>query len=237
MKRVTEDKLASAQVHIGGLGRLGTTIAMALQSAGIGGISGNDPQTFDEEQMGWCVFARRADLGRPKVHLLERFFDGRPNFRFEGIQEQNQSPKILSHLKQADLIFCCANDLAARLSLERAAIELGKPCIQATIQDGRQSLGGFVSVWAPESDLSCFGCIFPDETGAKHQNELLIPTVARLIGDFAAHLGVQILRGDWQPTPKHPNVFVIDLKEHSIESLSVRRRTSCRTCRPQLERS
>ena len=83
------ERLGKARVHIGGIGRIGTNVAIALHEDGVGEISCNDPQNFEEEQLKVCGFSRRSDLSRPKVHVLERFFDGRPNFVFTPIVEPN----------------------------------------------------------------------------------------------------------------------------------------------------
>ena len=51
------ETLRRARVHIGGLGRIGTRLAIALQEASVGVISGNDPQMFYDiilRRRNWC---------------------------------------------------------------------------------------------------------------------------------------------------------------------------------------
>ena len=225
------NQLAKTRVHIGGAGRIGTAVALALHSAGIGEISCNDPQKFDVEQLDHCPFSRRSDVGRPKVYVLERFFEGRVGFAFLPFVGPNESPDLEPYLKRADLIISCANSLPARLHLERAAVRLGKPCLQASAEDGRQALAGMISLWAPKADCSCFGCLVPDRGPRFRRGEILFPTVTRVIANLTAHLAVSMLAQDAAELARRSNVFTIDLQAFVIDGLSVRRRPGCRVCR------
>lgn len=224
------DDLRGARVHIGGMGRIGTTVALALHEAGVGEISGNDPQKFEEEQLQVCGFSRRSDLGRPKVHVLERYFAGRPNFVFTPVVGANQSPAVKPYIERADVIVSCANQLHARLCLERMGVRLGKPIIQACAQDARQARGGIISVWMPGTDCSCFGCLFSGRKQQSRRGEVLIPTVTRVLGSLAAGIVVGILGGTFQDRSNGQNVFAIDLLSHRMDPLAIRSRPGCTVC-------
>ena len=205
-------------------------MALALHSAGIGEISCNDPQMFDTEQLDHCPFSRRSDVGRPKVYVLERFFEGRAGFAFLPFVGPNESPDLEPYLKRADLIISCANRLGARLHLEHAAVRLGKPSLQASAEDGRQALAGMISLWAPKADCSCFGCLVPGRVPRFRRGELLLPTVTRVIANLAAHLAVSMLAQGGAEVARRSNVFTINLQALVIDGLSVKRRHGCRVC-------
>jgi molybdopterin/thiamine biosynthesis adenylyltransferase len=224
-KMKVAERLLQSRVHIGGCGRLGTTIALALHAAGVGEISCNDPQMFEEEQLAGCVFARCSDLGRPKVHVLERFLEGRGGLTFLPIVATNQSRRLRPYLEQANVIVSCANRIEARLHLERAAIRLGKPSVQAAVEDGRRALGGMISVWAPGAECSCLGCLLPPKKLRFSRGEILPPTVTGIIGSLAAHLVIQMLASDASEFARRHNVFAVDATGYRVESLSVSRRT------------
>ena len=150
----SRELLRRARVHIAATGRVGTAIALGLHTAGAGVISANDHQRFEQEQLETCVFSRTSDLGRFKVHVLERFFDGRPGSVFLPVVGRNEARSVWPYLEQADLIISCANSFPARLFIEQAAVNLRKPCVQACVQDGRTALGGVVTLWAPEANCS-----------------------------------------------------------------------------------
>jgi molybdopterin/thiamine biosynthesis adenylyltransferase len=229
MNQRRNDQLHRARVHIGGTGRVGTGIVLGLHAAGVGEISFNDPQNFEEEQLDACVFSRRSDIGRPKVHVLARFLEGRLRSVFVPIVATNQSPELAPYLERADLIVSCANQLEARLHLEREAVRLRKPCIQASVQDGREALGGLVSVWCPGADCSCFGCLSPARPKFR-RGEVLIPSVTSVIAAIAAHVAVQMLGADAQRFAREHNVLAVDLDDFAIRAMSVKARPSCRIC-------
>jgi molybdopterin/thiamine biosynthesis adenylyltransferase len=225
------DGLRAIRVHIGGIGRIGTAIVLGLHAAGVGGISCNDPQNFENEQFDACVFSRRSDLGCPKVHVLERFLEGRSRLVFAPIVAPNQAPELAPYLERADLIVSCANQLDARIHLEREAVRLQKPCIQASAQDCRYARGGLVTVWCPRADCSCFGCLLP----ANHKfprGEVLLPSVTSTIASIAVHIAVQMLGLDARRFAREHNLFAVDLDDFAIRPMSVKPRPSCRICGP-----
>jgi molybdopterin/thiamine biosynthesis adenylyltransferase len=133
-------------------------------------------------------------------------------------------------LEAADLFISCANRLDARLHLERQAVRLRKPCIQACVQDGRAAHAGVVSVWTPNTDSSCFGCLFSDNGQRFRRGEILQPTVTRTVASFAAHIAVEMLTGNSSAFLGHRNVFVLNLHRCALEALSVKRRLNCTIC-------
>ncbi len=219
--------LTAVRVHIGGAGRVGTTIALTLHAAGFHNISCNDPQIFEKEQLDCMVFSRSSDLGRPKVDVLGRFFAGRPGMVFEPLVAPNESPKVLPLLKKADVIISAANKLSARFCLERAAITLGKPVVQASVQDGRRALGGSVSVWTPRGGCACFGCLFPRPKVRLQRGEILPPTVTSAVAAIAAQRVLDLLR---EQAPPAPNLTIIDLAKYGMEMFSVVPRPGCTLC-------
>src|SRR5262249_45402902 len=142
----------------------------------------------------------------------------------------NESPEITRYLTHADVIVSCANQLEARLWLEQEAIRLQKSSLQASAQDGRQALGGLISLWTPKVGRSCFGCLFTGTKPRFHRGEVLLPTVTRMIGDLAAHLTVQVLSGKSHQIAQQHNIFLLDAQILTIERLSVKRRPGCPIC-------
>lgn len=226
---VNRDPLRNTHVHIGGMGRIGTNIALALHEAGVGTISANDPQTFEREQLKVCGFSRESDLGRAKVHVLDRYFDGRPGFTFIPIVAPNHCDAVFPYLKAADVIVSSANNLPARLHLERAAVQLGKPSIQACVQDAREALGGVITRWAPKSRGACFGCLFQNPKQGFRRSEILLPVVVKTIASLAAHLVTETLlcRGEKKELG---NILVVDMARTTMERLSVKAVAGCPVC-------
>src|SRR5207249_1664645 len=68
--REGQERLGQTCVHVSGTGRIGSSVAVHLASAGVGHISANDPQKVEAENLGSLVFARPPDLGEEKVYVL-----------------------------------------------------------------------------------------------------------------------------------------------------------------------
>jgi molybdopterin/thiamine biosynthesis adenylyltransferase len=223
-------QLADGRVHVGGGGRIGSGIVMGLVAARVGQTICNDPQGVEAEQLKHSVIHRRSDIGRAKVHALARFLDGVGGGAFEPLVAPNESPLVKPYLAKADLIISCANQLDARLYLEKEAIRLNKPCIQASAQDGRNALGGTISVWVPGADCSCFGCLFPVLV-ASERGEILLPTVTNTIAQISVNIATELLLGNAVEFARRHNVFAIDLSRYEIQRFSIKPRPGCSICR------
>jgi molybdopterin/thiamine biosynthesis adenylyltransferase len=222
-------RLADVTIHVGGTGRIGAASIFALEALGFRHFTFNDRQLVEAEQLHSWNFSRRSDLGRPKVHVIEKFLDGRANLILEPVVAPNQAPEVEPYLEKADLIISCANDLDARLYLERAAIRLRKPCIQASAQDGREAIAGMISVWVPEADSSCFGCLIPHRPSVI-RGELLVQTLTNTLANLAAQIASELLCGNAKEFVQKHNLFAVDLDNFNVERFSIKPRPDCAIC-------
>ena len=150
------------------------------------------------------------------------------------IDEKRLAPRVAVKLRHHGQVRSQGVALAlfgARLHVERAAVRLGKSCIQACTQDARSALGGTVSVWMPGRDTSCFACLFPSNYLHERRNEVLPPTVTRLVASVAASITSAVLLDEFTA---QPNLFTIQACTLSIEALSIHPRPGCRVCGQQL---
>lgn len=224
------EKLRSSRCHVSGTGRIGTAVIMNLLATGLPHISANDPQVVESENIGQFVFARIPDVGKPKVQVLERFLDGRSDFVFEPVVSVTESDAVDQYFMRADLIISCANSLRARLAAERKAIELHKPVMQVSAFDGREQLGGLVTIRLPENRWSaCFGC-YCDQTRKCPRGEGLLSTATATLAAVAANMAVELLTDTRAEFLKEHNCHFLNLESYCLVSLAVQRRTKCKTC-------
>ncbi len=224
--------LAGASVHISGLGRIGTGVALNLAAAGVGSISGNDPQMEEAENIGPFLFCRPKDLGRPKVFVLEEFLHGRPGLIFEPLAEMTESDLVDPYIAQSDLVISCANTLSARLSAESKAIRMGKPVVQVAVDDGSKFLGGMITLRLPQNEWSaCLGC-YLENMPQFPRGEGLLTTATSVLAAIAANMAVALLTGVRAEFLNSHNLFLVNLESYSIEALTVERRKECGVCGP-----
>ena len=228
--REGQEKLRKAHIHISGTGRIGTWIAIDLAAAGAVHLSANDPQILEPENIGSFVFARLPDLGKQKVYVLEAFFHGRPDLVFEAVWAPTESRRVDPYIERCDLVISCANTIEGRLAAERKAIRYTKPVMQVAAFDGRERLGGLVTLRLPENRwCACFGC-YLGEGRSFPRGEGLLSTVTSTLAAIAANMAVQIITGVRSDFLKSHDLFLIDLESYVIQTLAIERRKGCEVC-------
>jgi adenylyltransferase/sulfurtransferase len=227
--RKGQEKLRGTRVHVSGTGRIGTAVVLALAAEGIGAISVNDPQRIEPENVGACIFVGSGDLGKQKVAVLRRTLRRRQDLAFETLAARTESRAVDSWICRSDLIVSCANTLEARFAAERKAIRYRKPILQVAAFDGRDRLGGMITLRRPTNRWSaCFGCLA--EEHEPQRGEGLLPTVTSTLAAVASTMATQILTGQRCGVTRTHNLFYIDLEHYAIEALAVERRIDCAVC-------
>ena len=225
-----QERLHHACVHICGVGRIGGHVVTGLAEAGLGRISADDFQRVAAENIGPWAFAMTPDLGKEKVVVLARFLEGRPDLVYVPLVEPVESRKVDPYIRQADLMISCANTVEGRLTAERKAIRYRRPVMQVALFDGRERLGGLITLRLPENRWSaCFGCCL----GGKREfprGEGLLSTASSTLAAVAANMAVGLLTGVRAGFLRQHNLFWIDLERYRIEALSVRRSAGCKIC-------
>ena len=225
-----KQKLHAASVHVSGTGRVGTNIVLNLAAGGVQSVTANDGQRIDQENLGNLILARPSDLGREKVFVLERALHGLSHFVFEPVFARTQSDLVDPYIERATVVISCANTVAARLAAERKAIRYGKPVIQVAAFDGKERLGGLITLRLPENAWSaCFGC-YLNGNRRFPRGEALLSTVTATLAAVASNLAVEIISGARADFMKTRNLLLIDLETYRIEALAVERRAKCRVC-------
>ncbi|MCI0418295.1 MAG: ThiF family adenylyltransferase, partial [Acidobacteria bacterium] len=216
-----QERLRHAQLHVSGTGRIGTFVIAALACSGVTRISANDPQELELENIGCLIVAGRSDLGKPKVLLLQACLQDRAGFVFQPVIAASESTSVEPFMKSADLIVSCANTLEGRLAAERHAITYHKPILQVAAFDGRQRLGGLITVRLPGNRHSaCFGCYVGDGFQF-YRGEGLMSTVTATLAGMASNMAVQILTGVRSDWLREHNRLEIDLENYQIERMRV----------------
>ena len=224
-----QQRLAEARVHVSGLGRVGHQVVLLLAAAGVGIVPANDPQSMEPENFGAFVFARRPDRGREKAFVLERFFDGRPDFLFEPVVARTESAEVDPYIARSDLVISCANTVSGRLAAEAKAIRYGKPVMQVAAFDHRELIGGLITIRRPNQHEACFGCLL-QELPDGLRGAGLVTTATAALAAIASNITVQLLTGQRAGFISEHNVFFIDLERYAIKPLPVVPNPKCTIC-------
>ena len=231
-----QERLREARVHTVGAGRAGGALNFFLAGAGVGALSSNDPQAVEPDNLNTFAFSS-ADIGAKKVKALKHRMALRENSTFRWLALPIQADEVDAFIQAADLVICCANTVPGRLVTEEKAIRYGKPMMQVAAFDGRDCLGGLISVRLLENSWSaCAGC-YLDPNRNWSPTGTLLSTVTSALAALAANMAVAILSGVHTQVFREKNLFYVDLETYAIEALAVQKRKGCPLCGKSMEMS
>lgn len=224
-----QERLRQARVHVVGAGRVGSTLTRYLASAGVGGLSSNDHQVVEPDNLNSLVFSS-ADIGTKKVKALSRQLALREHSRFRWIALPVEADEVDPYIETSDLVICSANTVTGRLSAEQKAVRYKKRMMQVAVFDGRDYLGGLIATRLPENPWSaCAGCYLnPNHESIPAAG--LLSTVTSTLAAIAANMAVAILSGARAQMFRERNLFYVDLERYAIEALAVEKRSGCQVC-------
>jgi len=225
-----QDLLHQAHVFVVGTGRVGSQLAANLAAAGVGHMSATDPQIVDWDNGNSFIFRLPQDLGKQKVHVLNEQLGVREHLTFRPLTLTIESSQVDSEISHSNFVICCPNTVAGRLAAESKAIRQGKPSMQIATLDGRDRLGGLITLRLRENPWSaCFGC-YLEKGSEPSRGEGLLSTVTSALAAVAANMAVQLLSGIHMEIFRQKNLFYFDLENYTVESLAVQKRKGCRVC-------
>ena len=199
-------RIAELHVAVVGCGRSGSQLAAALNRLGINKVSLIDADRLEPHNIGEMDAVTAADVGRNKAEAVADHLNRYGPLACHPDQEPSVHPvpeSILSlagliAAKQADVLFCCVDDAAARLATAFIATLYLRPLIDVgtgittpglagqqtafSPSGRRQQMGADVRLILPgDRCLMCLGGVTSFEQARK---DLLSGTVAQARGDW-----------------------------------------------------
>jgi adenylyltransferase/sulfurtransferase len=149
----SQSTLAAARVIVVGAGALGNEILKNLALLGLGRVLLIDRDTVSMSNLSRSVLFRPEDAGQPKSLVAARAVAAiNPEVRVFPLQGDVAWDLGLGLLRRADLILGGLDSIGARLALNKACMQVGRPWIDAALYE----LNGIIRVYHPES--ACFEC-------------------------------------------------------------------------------
>ena len=155
---VDVDALRERHVLVVGVGSGGSTVALELAKAGVGGLTLVDPDRLEAAN----VIRHECDdrfLGRTKVEAVADLIRHRnPEARVEAIPKDVFALADLPELVAgADLVAACADVEPPKRLLNRTALAAGIPVVYAGVY--ARGVGGEVIVCAGGPEDPCYACV------------------------------------------------------------------------------
>ncbi len=148
-------KLKEAVVFIAGAGGLGSSAALYLAAAGVGTLRIVDDDTVELSNLNRQILHGDADIGKKKVAsaagTLQKL---NPTVKLECLPETISASNVKRLVQGADGVVDAMDNLATRILLNRAALELCIPLFHGAVNgfEGR-------AMTVIPGETACLGCL------------------------------------------------------------------------------
>ena len=186
-----QQALRAARVLIVGLGGLGSPAALYLAAAGVGTIGMVDPDTVGLSNLQRQILYSTVDLSAPKVIVAaERLKGLNPHVVVEAHLTEVESDFIASY----DVILDGTDNFAARLAVNAACVERGKPLVSGAVARWTGQVGVFTG-------RPCYRCLVndipPDEETCAAVG--VVGALAGVVGSMMALEAIKLIVGAGEP--------------------------------------
>ena len=217
-------RLKGATALVSRLGGLGGPLAQQLAAAGFGRIILAHGGNVKHSDLNRQVLMTHDWLGKPRVESAARRL-AQLNPRIDIVQvDQNVSEDNADELvAMADIVFDCAPLFEERFAMNRAAVEQGKPMIEAAMYHEE----GQVTTILP-GQTACLACIYPETPTYWKRQFPVFGAVSATAAGIAAMEGIHVIAG-MKPALAGLMLYY-DMQTMTFRKLPVRRRPDCPVC-------
>jgi molybdopterin/thiamine biosynthesis adenylyltransferase len=203
--------LATAHALVIGAGGLGSPLLPYLAGAGLGRITGVDPDIVSLTNLHRQVLFREDDIGQSKAQVAALTLRGlNPDCQVNPISAALTPANAPDLVQSADIVLDCADSFAVSYILSDTCLALGKPLISASALGFEGYVGGFC---ASSPSLRALFPELPDRAASCDSAGVMGPVVGT-IGAMQAQMALNTLLG-LSPSPLG-QLMTVDL--HSLRT-------------------
>lgn len=220
-------KLLNAKVLLIGAGGLGSPAALYLAAAGVGTLGIVDFDVVDYSNLQRQILHQTDDVGRLKVESARNTINAmNPNVKVEAHNMILDSTNALELFKQYDIIVNGVDNFPARYLANDAAVLLGKPMVDA----GINQFEGMISIYEPGK--GCYRCLFkePPPPGAVQScaEAGVLGVLPGIVGSMQALETIKYILGIGEPLIG--KMLLFDALSMEFRVLRTRRDRECPVC-------
>lgn len=217
-----QEKLAAASAVVLGAGGLGTPVLQYLAAAGLGRLHIVDGDVVSPSNLNRQVLYTQADLGKPKATLAARHLQRlNPQTQIHAsavmLTEDNAKALLAGH----SLVIMCLDSVAARITANRAAMQLGLPVLEGAVQ----AFSGHILLGLP-GQSACYECVY-GQVAPKQKPVYVLGAMAGAVGSLMALTALKFLLGMDAGAGK---LVLVDGLDLHTEALDVRQNPACSAC-------
>jgi sulfur-carrier protein adenylyltransferase/sulfurtransferase len=227
---VDQEKLKSANVLVVGTGGLGCPVLINLAAAGVGKITIVDYDKISISNIHrQTLFSPNLVGERKAIIAKKRVLEQNPFVKVEAIV----SSVKLSHIKQANIVVDCSDNMETKYFLHDACFKLRIPLVSASVYKNE----GQVRTFLPGQDYGCLRCHVvetPDDSLIGNCNDFgVLGAATSVIGSIQASEIIQLIQTGINNTTKKTFFFNLsNLNQLAVKNTS---NPSCATCDGEIE--
>lgn len=219
--------LSKAHVLIVGIGGLGCPAAQYLAGSGIGTLVLNDFDRVDESNLSRQVLFEADAVGELKVEAAKRrLLLLNPDLSITCFPDRLDQSMLVSVIESVSVVIDATDNFAARLAINRAAVQACVPLVTgAAIR-----FEGQLSVFPNNGNGPCYRCLYDDEDewlGNCQGNGVASP-VPGVIGTLMALETIKVLLKLNSSITNHLHLW--DAKQASWQDIAVTINPKCPDC-------
>ena len=219
-------KLADSHVFIAGIGGLGGTAAIYLAAAGVGKLTLLHDGAIDLPDMNRQILMRDSHVGNSRVKCAKTtLMEFNPTTVIHTINDKVQEESISGYIGDSDIILDCRHNFGERYTLNKAAIQLKKPLIEAAMS----GMEGYLTVFDTSKGTPCLSCLYPE--GVPDWDYLGFPVlgaVSGMLGTLAAIEAIKVLTGFGAPLYSQKLYF--DMATMEFRKFNIKQYEGCPVC-------
>jgi len=218
-------KLRNSSALISRVGGLGGPVALYLAMAGIGKVVLAHGGDLTPSNMNRMILMKFDHIGKPRVEVVkDQFARLAPNCEVVAIADHANDEKALKWAAGVDIICDCSPVFQERFALNKAAVALGKPMVEAAMYGMECNLTTIVPGETP-----CLQCFVPEVPAWwKPLGFPVIGAVPASLGALAALEAIKVLTG--YGTALKGKLLSYNTEEMEFNTFPVVRRPDCPVC-------
>ncbi|HVJ68824.1 MAG TPA: HesA/MoeB/ThiF family protein [Caulifigura sp.] len=219
-------KLKSTAVLVSRIGGVGGTAAYYLAAAGIGKLILAHAGEIRIADLNRQILMTTPALGSLRIECAaERLRALNPNVEIETVAENLSDENAARLVGKADIVVDAAPLFAERHAMNRAAVQLNKPLVEAGMYDYDAQLTTVLPGRTP-----CLACLWPNDPPHWKRQFPVLGAVSGAVGALAATEVVKLITGVGEPLAGR--LLTMNLRSMEFRTLSIARDPECRVCRP-----
>jgi molybdopterin-synthase adenylyltransferase len=221
---IGQRKLKAATVLVSRIGGVGGTAAYYLAAAGVGKLILAHAGDIKPSDLNRQLLMTTQALGESRIESARaRLRDLNPHVHIEAVDENISDANAKSLIARSDIVVDAAPLFSERHAMNRAAVQLAKPLVEAGMYDYDAQLTTILP-----GQTACLACLWPNEPEHWKRQFPVLGAVAGTVGALAAVEVVKLLTGVGEPLAGR--LLTMNLRAMSFRTLSISRDPRCRVC-------